>query len=167
MRYFCFFFQKKKESLTRQYGVFTTKQKILVILCILIFVLNGLILIASSVFLFLNILSAENNYIWERVKNFWYEILILNNGIIFLYLFKHLARFKIAKKNPAIAAGSGRKKRKRPGKGSMDTTSETFKSRYDSVSRVNRILEKGNSVYGSRRGPKSIDPLSSVNGDPI
>jgi hypothetical protein len=47
--YFCYFFQMKKQSLTREYGVFTLKQKVLVIWCVVVLVMNGFLIFANNV----------------------------------------------------------------------------------------------------------------------
>jgi hypothetical protein len=172
--YFCYFFQKKKESLTRQYGVFTTNQKLIVIWCLLVFILNGLIFFASGVIKVMNIFdggggeSALSKF-WLRFRYFWFQILILNNGIIFLFLFKHLAKFKSQKRGGSLPKRRARKditpKATQNGIKGTSSSKDTFKQRYDSVSRLNRILAKGTSAYTGRSGPKSIDPFSSVNQD--
>jgi uncharacterized membrane protein len=47
--YFCYFFQRKKQALTRQYGVFTFKQKALVIWCLVLLVMNMVLVFLSNI----------------------------------------------------------------------------------------------------------------------
>lgn len=47
--YFCYFFQMKKQSLTREYGVFTLRQKLLVVWCVIVLVLNGFLIFTNNI----------------------------------------------------------------------------------------------------------------------
>ena len=73
--YFCYFFQKKKEALTRQYGVFTLKQKILVIWCLVLIILNIVLVFLSNVLEIVTIFdnSVKDKFIIGKVViYFWY-----------------------------------------------------------------------------------------------
>ena len=100
-RYFCFFFQKKKESLTRQYGIFTCKQKTVVIFCIFVFVFSGIVLLlddALELMLLCKLITEKGpQERWYVVMYIFYEVLILTNSIMFLYFFKHMTMFQLAK----------------------------------------------------------------------
>ena len=100
-KYFSFFFMKKKEALTRNYGVFTRKQKALVIWAVLLLLANSFNFLVNNVlemmFVF-NFLSQEFEETWSIAMYFWFELLILNNGVLFLILFMHLAKFKVKRR---------------------------------------------------------------------
>jgi|LauGreDrversion4_2_1035121.scaffolds.fasta_scaffold283941_3 uncharacterized membrane protein len=73
--YFCYFFQKKKEALTQQYGVFTCKQKALVIWCLLMIVLNILLVFISNAVEIVTIfkIDLKNKFVIGKVViYFWY-----------------------------------------------------------------------------------------------
>lgn len=95
--YFCYFFQRKKQALTRQYGVFTLKQKALVIWCLVLLLLNIVLVFLANILDIATVFEKdlEGEFIIGRViMYFWYELLVANNGILFLFLFKYLASYK-------------------------------------------------------------------------
>lgn len=110
-RYFCFFFQKKKESLTKQYGVFTCKQKALVIFCLAVFVFSGLVILLDDILELMLLCKLIKNKgpkeRWYVVMYIFYEVLILTNSIMFLYFFKHMAMFQLAKRGGSLKKRKG------------------------------------------------------------
>lgn len=73
--YFCFFFQRKKEALTKQYGVFTFKQKALVIWCLVLLVLNIVLVCLANIVDIVTVFdpSLDDNFLNLRViMYFWY-----------------------------------------------------------------------------------------------
>jgi len=73
--YFCFFFQRKKQALTKKYGVFTFKQKALVIWCLVLLVLNIVLVFLANIVDIVTVFdpSLEDNFIIMRIiMYFWY-----------------------------------------------------------------------------------------------
>lgn len=165
-RYFCFFFQKKKESLTRQYGIFTCRQKAVVIFCISVFVFSGIVLLLDDLIELLLLCKVITELgiqeRWYVATYVLYEVLILTNGIMFLYFFKHMTMYQLAKQGRTshIKKKTGNLS---PGKVTTAMRQSEFDSA-DSVYRVKQILEKSASSYNRSklRGPSTVEaPLQT------
>lgn len=65
--------------------------------CLVLILLNGFLVFLANVLEIVTIISPDIEMVLingREVMYFWYQMLIANNGILFLFLFKHLAQFK-------------------------------------------------------------------------
>ena len=96
--YFGYFFQRKKEAYTKKYRVFSKKQKALVIWVLVILIFNSVIFLVSNVIEFLlvfpNLFPQPFSSLWSNGMYFVYYFLILNDGILILWMYKGFSKVK-------------------------------------------------------------------------
>jgi len=99
--YFGYFFQRKKEAYTKKYRVFSKKQKALVIWVLVILIFNSVIFLVSNVIEFLlvfpNLFPQSFSNLWSNGMYFVYYFLILNDGILILWMYKGFSKVKAKK----------------------------------------------------------------------
>lgn len=112
--HFSYFFQRKKQALTKQYGVFKKKQKALVIWSLIVLISNSILLVISNaiemIILFSPLSAASFIKVWRIVAYYWFDLMNLNNSILILWMYMYLTR----KMKPLPKPGQKRKKNVRP-----------------------------------------------------
>lgn len=96
--YFVYFFRKKKLFLARQRRQFTQNEKVAVVWMIIVLISNSVNFsvdnVLSVIFLFRpNLESFEQ--VWRIFVHFWFNLLILNNGLTMLALYRQMALIQI------------------------------------------------------------------------
>lgn len=96
--YFFYFFRKKKLFLSKTRGVFTRYEKLAITWTFIVLVSNTINLTLDNVldilFLFIENFSFER--FWNQFLSFWFSLLILNNGVSMLFLYRHVAQMQIS-----------------------------------------------------------------------
>ena len=167
--YFGYFFQRKKEAYTKKYRVFSKKQKALVIWVLVILILNSAIFLVSNVIEFLlvfpNLFPQPFSILWSNGMYFVYYFLILNDGILILWMYKGFSKVKAKKGQKGkpnevkYLKSQKREANKRPSDLSSEggLTQPNARFHQDSVLRLNMILKQGDAEGKSYGGPKSLE----------
>lgn len=167
--YFGYFFQRKKEAYTKKYRVFSKKQKALVIWVLVILIFNSVIFLVSNVIEFLlvfpNLFLQSFSNLWSNGMYFVYYFLILNDGILILWMYKGFSKVKAKKGQKGkpnevkYLKSQKREANKRPSDLSSEggLTQPNARFHQDSVLRLNMILKQGNAEGKSYGGPKSLE----------
>ena len=97
--YSVYFFKKKKLMMMRKNQQFSLKQKFLVIWAIIILAANSIDMIADGLIQTVHLIIHNNsmdNFLkyWTLYKHIWYDIFILNNGLVLLGLYRYFAKIK-------------------------------------------------------------------------
>jgi hypothetical protein len=91
--YLNYFFRKKKEFLSKTRGQFTFKEKAIIVWTYVILFLNTINFTFDNYldvkFLYIENYDFENQ--WNAFLSVWFALLIMNNGITLLYLYKRVA----------------------------------------------------------------------------
>lgn len=99
--YFAYFFTMKKQAYTKKYRVFSIKQKCIVIWVLLIIIFNSVTFCANNIFevlMSLKVFSKSFAENWFNIMYFIQDFLILNDGLLILWMYKSLSKFKRGKK---------------------------------------------------------------------
>ena len=167
--YFGYFFQRKKEAYTKKYRVFSKKQKALVIWVLIILIFNSVIFLVSNVIelllVFPNLFLQSFSNLWSNGMYFVYYFLILNDGILILWMYKGFSKVKAKKGQKGkpnevkYLKSQKREANKRPSDLSSEggLTQPNARFHQDSVLRLNMILKQGNAEGKSYGGPKSLE----------
>jgi hypothetical protein len=167
--YFGYFFQRKKEAYTKKYRVFSKKQKALVIWVLVILIFNSAIFLVSNVIEFLlvfpNLFPQPFSSLWSNGMYFVYYFLILNDGILILWMYKGFSKVKAKKGQKGkpnevkYLKSQKREANKRPSDLSSEggLTQPNARFHQDSVLRLNMILKQGDAEGKSYGGPKSLE----------
>lgn len=167
--YFGYFFQRKKEAYTKKYRVFSKKQKALVIWVLVILIFNSVIFLVSNVIelllVFPNLFLQSFSNLWSNGMYFVYYFLILNDGILILWMYKGFSKVKAKKGQKGkpnevkYLKSQKREANKRPSDLSSEggLTQPNARFHQDSVLRLNMILKQGNAEGKSYGGPKSLE----------
>ena len=167
--YFGYFFQRKKEAYTKKYRVFSKKQKALVIWVLVILIFNSAIFLVSNVIEFLlvfpNLFPQPFSILWSNGMYFVYYFLILNDGILILWMYKGFSKVKAKKGQKGkpnevkYLKSQKREANKRPSDLSSEggLTQPNARFHQDSVLRLNMILKQGDAEGKSYGGPKSLE----------
>jgi hypothetical protein len=167
--YFGYFFQRKKEAYTKKYRVFSKKQKAIVIWVLVILIFNSVIFLTNNVIEFLlvmpNLFPQSFNNMWSNAMYFVYDFLILNDGVLILWMYKGFSKVKAKKgqkgkpKEANYLKSQKREANKRPSDLSTEgvLTQPNARFHQDSVLRLNMILKQGNAEGKGYGGPKSLE----------
>lgn len=93
--YFIYFFRKKKKFLSKTRGEFTATEKAVITWTLLVLVSNTINFAFDNVLdvLFLFITNWESfEDTWNIFLTFWFYLLVLNNGMSLLFLYRHIAK---------------------------------------------------------------------------
>ena len=172
--YFGYFFQRKKEAYTKKYRVFSKKQKAIVIWVLIILILNSMIFLVSNVvevlIVFPNLFPQSFKNLWSNFMYFIYDFLILNDGILILWMYKGFSKVNAkkgqkGKPNEAkYLKSQKREANKRPSDLSSEggLTQPNARFHHNSVLRLNMILKQGNTEGKSYGGPKSLEATETL-----
>ena len=96
--YFIYFFRKKKQFLSKTRGQFSRYEKVAITWTFIVLLSNtiniGFDNSLDIMFLFIENFAFEG--LWNLFQNFWFSLLILNNGVSMLILYRHVAQMQIS-----------------------------------------------------------------------
>jgi hypothetical protein len=92
--YLIYFFKKKKQMLRRQRKQFESKEKWVIIWLFLVIASNTVNIcmdnMVDMVFHFIDMWTEFEMY-WKIFTYFWFDLLVLTNGLTMLFLYRHMA----------------------------------------------------------------------------
>lgn len=89
-----YFFRKKKQFLSKSQGQFTQKEKVIITWLVIVIALNSFnIAVDNIVDITFHFIANwyEFEDFWRLYMHFWFDMLVLNNGMTMLFLYKHMA----------------------------------------------------------------------------
>ena len=94
--YLIYFFKKKKLILSKERRQFSGKEKCVITYLFIILVSNSVNVVVDNTIDIAFHMAVDRGWtdaemIWKLFNKFWFDLLILNNGLIILMLYRHMA----------------------------------------------------------------------------